>query len=160
MNATTIELEYDESGDFPGQVWHDANFSHVIVQETADTVGTVSVPGWYVRDEVRELGPFNDLVQALAEARGVWGEVTLAPANRLVADIAEGRADEVAQFLVEYLAAYGAVGIDVQALASRVLVKQEGGEQGYSCRCGRPAVEHCQQCWRCPGTPHDEACGW
>lgn len=29
-----------------------------------------------------------------------------------------------------------------------------------SCPCGQPDAAHCDQCWRCPGDPHDEACGW
>jgi hypothetical protein len=121
-----IELERDESGDFPGQVWHDANFSHVIVLETEDTVRfDGDGPGWYVRDEVREMGPFNTFEQALYAADDVWREVTLAPANRLARNLAEEDENDGMQYLTEYLAEYGAVGIDAQALANLVLTRLE-----------------------------------
>ena len=44
----------------------------------------------------------------------------LAAVEQLHRDL-DGRADEVGQFLLEYLAAWGADGIDVQALAQRVI---------------------------------------
>lgn len=28
------------------------------------------------------------------------------------------------------------------------------------CPCGESNDAHCDQCGRCPGTSHDEACGW
>lgn len=34
------------------------------------------------------------------------------------------------------------------------------GEDENCPACGQPSDAHCDQCWRCPGTPHDEACGW
>jgi hypothetical protein len=119
-----IELERDGSQDI--QVWADSDYSHVIVQETEDTYRFDSGgPGWYVRDENGELGPFNTFEQALFAADDRWLEISLAPANRLRRDIAEGRAHSVAQYLLEYLAEYGAVGIDVQALANLVLTRLE-----------------------------------
>lgn len=33
-------------------------------------------------------------------------------------------------------------------------------DEEYSCPCGQPDSAHCNQCGRCPGTSHDEACGW
>lgn len=120
-----IELDRDiEQGDT--QVWADAEFRHVIVLETEDIVRYDARPGWYVRDEdVFERGPYQTLADALTVAQNAWGDVTLAPANRLRRDITEGRADEVEQFLLEYLADYGAVGIDVQALANLVFTRIE-----------------------------------
>jgi len=29
-----------------------------------------------------------------------------------------------------------------------------------NCTCGAPDVQHCDGCLACPGTAHDEACGW
>lgn len=123
-----ITLERVTDQDFPGEVWTDEANYHVIVQETPETF-PVRLPGagWYVRDyDGIELGPFASLDESLATARQVWGEVTLGPADRLARSMAEGRADEVGQFLLEYLADYGAVGIDVQALAQLVMTRQEG----------------------------------
>lgn len=120
-----IELERDESQDI--QVWADVEFAHVIVHETEDTYRYGSGgPGWYVRDENGEHGPFNTFEQALYAADDLWIEISLAPANRLARNLAEGREHAVADYLLEYLAKYGAVGIDVQALAQLVMTRQEG----------------------------------
>lgn len=119
-----IELERDESQDI--EVWADGEFEHVIVQETVDTFRLGGPgPGWYVRDVDGEEGAFPTLERALVAARIRWVEVSLAPANRLRQEIAEGRADEVGNFLLEYLATYGPVGIDAQALARRVFERIE-----------------------------------
>lgn len=122
-----ITLERVTSEDFPGQVWTDESNTHVIVEETEGTYRFDSAgPGWYWRDEDGESNRFDTLNEALQDAVRQWGEVSLAPANRLRRDVAEGRADEVGQFLLEYLAEYGAIGIDVQVLAELVLIKQSG----------------------------------
>lgn len=123
-----ITLERVTDTDWPGQVWTDEANTHVIVEETADTVRVdiPMAPGLYVRDENGELGPYSTLELALEFARYAWGPVELGPARRLRRDIAEGRADDVAQFLLEYLAEYGPVGIDVRDLAENVLTLQEG----------------------------------
>jgi hypothetical protein len=119
-----IELERDESQDI--EVWGDVEFMHVIVRETAETFPHSSPgPGFYVRDEAGERGPFDTLEQAFVAAEKAWGEVTLAPANRLRRDLDIGRADEIGDFLLEYLAEYGAVGIDPQALAQQVFARAE-----------------------------------
>jgi hypothetical protein len=99
------------------ELWQDADQSHVISREG---------DGWYVRDETGEHGRYSTFGLALEFARFVWGPVELGPARRLRRNVAEGRADEVAQFLLEYLAEYGAVGIDVRDLAENVLTLQEG----------------------------------
>lgn len=120
-----IELERDESQDI--QVWADADFSHVIVQETEDTV-RVDIPmepGWYVRDEDGESGPFLLFVDALDGAADRGWDVTLGPANRLVRDMTNGDETDAGPFLVQYLATYGPVGIDVQALANLALTRLE-----------------------------------
>ncbi|HTF49494.1 MAG TPA: hypothetical protein VK735_18785 [Pseudonocardia sp.] len=119
-----IELERDES-QWHIQVWADKDFFHVIVQETEDTYRYGSAPGWYVRDKNSERGPFGDFDHALTVANLHWGEVTLVPANRLRRDIEIGRTDEIGHFLLEYLATYGSVGIDVQELASQVFDRIE-----------------------------------
>jgi hypothetical protein len=119
-----IELERDASQDI--QVWADADFSHVIVQETEDTYRYGSGgPGWYVRDENGETGPFNTFEQALYAADDRWIMVSLYPANRLREEVESGRPDEIGQFLLEYLAEYGPVGIDAQDLAQRVFERIE-----------------------------------
>jgi hypothetical protein len=122
-----IILERVTSEDFPGQVWTDESNTHVIVEETADTVRVdiPMAPGFYVRDEDGEHGRYSTLGLALEFARFVWGPVELGPARRLRRNVTEGRADEVAQFLLEYLAEYGTVGIDVRDLAENVLTLQE-----------------------------------
>jgi len=123
-----IELERDDSQDFGGTVWHDANYSHVIVYETESTYRfDGGGPGWYVRDEDGEVGPFNTFEQALYAADDRWFEIALGPANRLVIDIESSRSDEAGQFLLEYLAEYGPVGIDAQALAQLVFARVEEG---------------------------------
>lgn len=125
-NREHVELERDESGEHEGQVWHDVDFRHVIVEETEDTARIDGPgPGFYVRDEDGESGPHATLTGALAAAERMWGEVTLAPANRLVVELADGRADEVGEFLLQYLAEYGTTGIDAQALAQRVFERIE-----------------------------------
>ena len=109
------------------EFWSDETNEHVIARETEETVRyDGDGPGWYVRDEVREMGPFDDFAQALAEAEGVWREVTLAPANRLRDAIEVEDENDVGTYLLEYLATYGAVGIDAQALARRVFERIEG----------------------------------
>lgn len=119
-----IELDRDDSQDI--QVWADSDFSHVIVQETEETYRFGSGgPGWYVRDEDGEHGPFNTFEQALFAADDLWLEISLAPANRLRRDIEIGRTDEIGHFLLDYLAAYGAVGIDPQELAAQVFARIE-----------------------------------
>lgn len=126
MNAAMIELERDDSGDFPGQVWHDVEYRHVIVQETADTAPLTSGgPGWYVRDENGETGPYVDLADAFTAASARWGEVTLAPANRLVLNMTYEDETDAGRYLLEYLATYGAVGIDPQALANLAFARLE-----------------------------------
>jgi hypothetical protein len=121
-----ITLERVTGEDFPGQVWsNDAN-THVIVEETEETYRFDSAgPGWYWRDEDGESNRFDTLDAALQDARRQWGEIALGPAMRLSRNIAEGRADEVGHFLLEYLAEYGAAGIDAQALANRVFARIE-----------------------------------
>lgn len=32
--------------------------------------------------------------------------------------------------------------------------------EAEACPCGHPDDEHCNDCWRCPGDPHDDRCGW
>jgi len=122
-----IELERDDSQDFEGTVWHDANYSHVIVHEPEPfDRGTSGTPGWYVRDENGESGPHGSFAEALSGSQWAWqDEVTLGPANRLVIDIDSSRSDEAGQFLLEYLAEYGPVGIDAQALANLVFARIE-----------------------------------
>lgn len=122
-----IELERDESGDFPGQVWANSGFTHVIVEETENTCRIDGPgPGWYVRDENGESGPFIDLADAFRAAQVHWGmDVTLAPANRLRRDIEDGDEEDGMQWLVEYLATYGTAGIDAQRLAVRVFERIE-----------------------------------
>lgn len=121
-----IELDRVENqhGEQDVELWADSEYLHVIVRE--DWEHSLHAPGWYVRDEDAEEGSFDTFGEAFETAERMWGEVTLAPARRLLVDIAEGRADEVGQSLLEYLAAYGAVGIDVQALAEQVCARQEG----------------------------------
>lgn len=117
-----IELERDESQDFEGTLWSDANYSHVIVQETPDTA-RIDGPGFYVLARHTERGPFRQLTTALSVASEEWDtEVTLAPANRLRRDIEH---PDGGQFLLEYLAEYGTAGIDAQALANRVFERIE-----------------------------------
>jgi hypothetical protein len=118
-----IELERDESQDI--QVWADADFRHVIVQEPGTTLVEYLAPGWYVRDEGGEYGPYGDLAEALVAAQGIW-DVTLAPANRLRRDIEDGDENDGMQHLTEYLAEHGTVGIDPQALAQRIFERLEG----------------------------------
>ena len=119
-----IELELNASQG--PQVWGDGSYTHVIVEETEDTAPFSSPgAGFYVRDEGGENGPYPTLARALDQARALWGEVELAPAVRLRNDIELGRADEIGDFLLEYLATYGTAGIDAQALARRVFERIE-----------------------------------
>lgn len=114
-----IELEHQDHDDptsFYGVLWTDETNEHVIAEE-----GGL----FYVRDENGERGAYDTFEQAFTAAQKAWGEVTLAPANRVTRNIAEGRSGEVSDYLLEYLAAYGAVGIDVQVLANLVFVRQE-----------------------------------
>lgn len=104
-------------------MWSDEPNTHVIVHEGWDYPG--HAPGFYVRDEDGDVGIRPTFDEAFELAQAEWGEVTLAPANRLARNIAEGRADEVGHFLLEYLADHGAVGIDVQALATLVFARVE-----------------------------------
>jgi hypothetical protein len=126
-----IELQRDESQDI--RVWADSDFSHVIVEEAEETYRYGSGgPGWYVRDENGERGPSRTFAEAFDIAEELWDdEVSLAPANRLRRDIADGRADEVGHFLLEYLADHGAVGIDVQALAQQVFARVGADEEAW-----------------------------
>lgn len=110
-----IELE-----KIADDVWSDQSQDHVIVEEQWTT--NVHGPGFYVRDEGGENGPYPTLTLALNQAQALWGEVTLAPANRLRRDIDHR---DGGQFLLEYLATYGTVGIDAQALAQRVFARIE-----------------------------------
>lgn len=103
-------------------VWSDEDNWHVIARETEETYHSA---GFYVRDEDGENGPYPTLTLALNQAQALWGEVTLAPANRLRANIDGGRGNEVGDFLLEYLATYGTVGVDAQALAQRVFARIE-----------------------------------
>jgi hypothetical protein len=127
-----IELE-PTTDEYTGvSFWHDVEYRHVIVLETEDTARLSGPgPGWYVRDENDELGPFNTFEQALFAADDRWLEISLAPANRLRETIETGRADEVGHFLLEYLADYGAVWIDVQELATRVFERVGGDEEAW-----------------------------
>lgn len=114
-----IELEKTDNidpTDFYGTLWTDESNEHVIAEE-----GGL----FYVRDENGSSGGFGTFDEAFADAVDLWTDVTLAPANRLRVDIELGRTDEIGHFLLEYLATYGAVGIDVQALANRVFVRTE-----------------------------------
>jgi hypothetical protein len=121
-----IELERDESQDT--QVWADEDFSHVIVEETEDTYRFGSGgPGFYLRDEDGEEGPFRDLADAFDGARFRWHEVELAPANRLRHNIEVEDECDAGNYLLEYLATYGAVGIDAKALATRAFERIEEG---------------------------------
>jgi hypothetical protein len=120
-----IELErayVDEPETDRGELWSNPEQTHVISKEDGQ---------YWVRDEAGERGAFDDFAQAFAAAEKAWGEVTLAPANRLRRDIAEGRADEIGHFLLEYLADYGAVGIDVQALARQVFERVGADEEAW-----------------------------
>lgn len=114
-----VELEkVDEGRGWAGgygALWASADRAHVISEEDGR---------YWVRDESGALGDFPTFSSAFEHAEMVWG-ATLAPANRLARDVAEGRPDEVGQFLIEYLAEYGAVGIDVRALANLVLARIE-----------------------------------
>lgn len=125
-----IELSNVTALDAPEgtELWSDEDNWHVIVLETEETYRSA---GWYVRDENGERGPLDDFAQAFDAAQKAWGEVTLLPANRLRADIETGRADEVGHFLLEYLADYGAVGIDAQALAKRVFERIGADDEAW-----------------------------
>lgn len=114
-----IELEKTDH-----DLWSDADGLHVIVHQDWTTYEGLR-PGWFVRDEDGESGSWPTLAGALLVAADRWGEVTLAPANRLRSEIETGRADEVGQSLLEYLTTYGTAGIDVQALAQRVFERIE-----------------------------------
>ena len=108
-------------------MWTDEANTHVIVHEWWEH--SQHAPGFYVRDEDGERGPFRSFAEAFNAAEMLWapvGDVELGPARRLRRDVAEGRADEVGHFLLEYLAEYGAVGIDVKDLAENVLTLEEG----------------------------------
>lgn len=128
-----IELERIEDPIFEGRTWTNESNTHVIIEETEDTYRYGSGgPGWYVRGENAERGPVRTFAEAFDLAEELWtDEVSLAPANRLRAEIAEGRADEVGHFLLEYLADHGAVGIDVQALANQVFARVGGDEEAW-----------------------------
>jgi len=107
-----LELVFDEDPAADrGQLWSNTEQTHVISKEDAQ---------YWVRDENGNVGVANDLSTALDLAQAEWGDVTLAPANQLVRDMKANRYD-AARFLVEYLADYGAAGIDVQALANLAL---------------------------------------
>lgn len=117
-----IELE-----KIAGDMWSDEPNTHVIVHEDWDYPG--HAPGFYVRDEDGDVGVYPTFAEAFERAQEEWGEVTLAPANRLRAEIEEGRTGEIGHFLLEYLADYGAVGIDARALARRVFERIGGDEE-------------------------------
>ena len=121
-----IELSRDDSPEQYSEVWADADLSHVIVHETeAFDRGVSGEPGWYVRDEDGEEGPFPTLDLALEAAHLRWGGVSLAPANRLRRDIEDGDENDGMRWLVEYLATYGTADIDAQELARRVSERLE-----------------------------------
>ena len=125
-----IELSNVTALDAPEgtELWSDEDNRHVIVLETEETYRSA---GWYVRDENGDVGRAADLGKALMLARATWGEVTLAPANRLRETIETGRADEIGHFLLEYLADHGSVGIDPQALAKRVFERIGADEEAW-----------------------------
>jgi len=121
-----IILERVIDPSFPNEVWTDDVNRHVMVCELENTFRYGSGgPGWYIRDEVGEVGPYLSFDEALEMASSRWGAVALGPALRLEKDLAQARVDEGMQFLVEHLAEYGAVGIDVKALAEQVLTRIE-----------------------------------
>jgi hypothetical protein len=124
-----IILERVTGSDWPGVTWTDDVNAHVIVLETDETVRVdiLMEPGWYLRDEDGETGPWPSLDDALTEAEFQWGDaVALGPCARLVRDLHDARPGEGAlRQLVEHLADYGPGGIDVQALAELVLRKEE-----------------------------------
>lgn len=120
-----IELKRVEDVRDPstGELWSDETNEHVISQEGGR---------WFVRDEEGGSQGWDTFAQAFADAQDLWLDVvTLEPANRLRRVIAEGRADEVGHFLLEYLADYGAVGIDVQALAQQVFQRVGADEEAW-----------------------------
>jgi hypothetical protein len=121
-----IILERVTSEDFPGQVWTDESNTHVIVEEVGPAPHGYGDAGFYVRDAVASSVAYATFDEAFAAAQSVWGPVALGPALRLERDVAQGRAGDVAQYLLEYLAEYGAAGIDVRDLAENVLTLQEG----------------------------------
>jgi len=116
-----IETPEDPTG-FYGALWTNEANTHVICEEGSR---------WYVRDESGETGPYADLVDAFTAASARWGEVTLAPANRLRREIETEPADQISHALLAYLADYGAVGIDVQALARRVFERVGADEEAW-----------------------------
>lgn len=118
-----IELTRDESQDI--EVWADGELAHVIVHETEDAPHGYGGSGFYVRDEIGQVGPYLSLGEAFDMACSRWGEVTLAPANRLRAAIEVEDENDVGTYLLEYLATYGTAGIDAQALAQRVFERVE-----------------------------------
>lgn len=128
-----IELELHTGEDT--QVWSDSGHRHAIeyLDEARAAIRYGSEPGFHIHDESGELGAYPSLAAALdyLQTSQVWGEVSLAPANRLARNIAEGPTDEIGHFLLEYLADYGPVGIDAQALANLVFARVGGDEEAW-----------------------------
>jgi hypothetical protein len=122
-----IELDRVENqyGEQDVELWADNEYLHVIVHE--DWANESHGSGWYVRDESGELGVYPSLGDAFDYLRTsqVWGEVTLAPARRLIADMTYEDETDAGRYLLEYLATYGAVGIDPQALAKLAFARLE-----------------------------------
>lgn len=114
-----IELELTDR-----DLWSDTEGLHVIIHQDWTTYEGLG-PGWFVRDENRELGPYAELAHAFTASELIWGEVSLAPANRLRDEIENGDECDAGNYLLEYLATYGTAGIDAQALAARVFARIE-----------------------------------
>jgi hypothetical protein len=116
-----IELERTEP-----DLWITADEFYAIVELTSDIPAlNYQGPGFYVRDNEGDVGPFRTLDEALHAAELRWGEVTLAPANRLRRNIDVEDECDAGNYLLEYLAYYGTAGIDAQALARRVFERIE-----------------------------------
>jgi hypothetical protein len=114
-----IELERvytNESETDYGELWSNAEQTHVISKEDGQ---------YWIRDENGDVGVANDLAKAFDLAQAEWGDVSLAPANRLARNLAEEDENDGMQYLTEYLAQYGTVGIDAQALANLLLTRLE-----------------------------------
>lgn len=114
-----LDLVYgDEPETDRGELWSNTEQTHVISEEDGR---------FHIRDEAGDLGSYPTLADAfdyLMDSQ-VWGEVTLAPANRLRHNIdVEDECDGM-QYLTQYLATYGTAGIDAQALARRVFERLE-----------------------------------
>lgn len=81
-------------------------------------------------------------------------KIETTPAQRIVAEVESGHPD-AGHLLLEYLMYYGTEGIDVQALATKV-VNQPNEDDANNCHhCGEE-LRDC--CYTCPAGPHDEPC--